>query len=186
MERAKRSAILISMYAETDPAMDPESPFDRALSALAATNATMDPVRLRAWSELGLTIPQLRLLGLIRRNPGVTVSELATHFAVNPSSITGLVDRLVTQEYLRREDDPADRRRVRHFLTPFGTSALNQRVAEYQNFVAAIFIHMSPDEIESFIASHEAFLDAYRRSAVSQTDPASNNQPLRLSDPLGS
>jgi DNA-binding MarR family transcriptional regulator len=86
----------------------------------ARAMAIVDPVRVRAWSEAELTTTQLRLLMLIREAPGRTLRELASYLRVTPPSASGLVDRLVRQGYLRREDDTQDRRLVRHHLTERG------------------------------------------------------------------
>ena len=51
---------------------------------------------------------------------GLPVGALAEHLGVNPSTITGHVDRLVRQGLVRREEDSIDRRIVRNYLTAEG------------------------------------------------------------------
>jgi DNA-binding MarR family transcriptional regulator len=81
----------------------------------------IDALRIKGWSEDGLTIPQMRLLWALRDEDGLPVGALADHLGVNPSTITGHVDRLVRMGLVRREEDPVDRRIVRNFLTEEGT-----------------------------------------------------------------
>src|SRR3972149_3448560 len=80
----------------------------------------VDALRISHWSEGGLTMPQLRLLLLLREENGQTVGALAEHLGVNPSTITGHVDRLVNVGLVRREADAADRPLNRHALTRGG------------------------------------------------------------------
>lgn len=84
----------------------------------------IDMLRIRGWSEDGLTIPQMRLLWTLRDEDGLPVGTLAEHLGVNPSTITGHVDRLVRQGLVRREEDPGDRRIVRNYLTDDGATTV--------------------------------------------------------------
>lgn len=85
----------------------------------------VDALRIQGWSEDGLTIPQMRLLWSLRDEDGLPVGALAEQLGVNPSTITGHVDRLVRQDLVRREEDPDDRRIVRNFLTETGSITVN-------------------------------------------------------------
>lgn len=84
----------------------------------------IDALRIQSWSEDGLTIPQMRLLWALRDEDGLPVGALAEHLGVNPSTITGHVDRLVRQGLVRREEDADDRRIVRNYLTPDGVATV--------------------------------------------------------------
>lgn len=95
----------------------------------------IDALRIQGWSEDGLTMPQIRLLWVLRDDDGLPVGALAEHLGVNPSTITGHVDRLVRQGLVRREEEPADRRIVRNFLTEEG-----QAVVAAQRHVAGVFL----------------------------------------------
>jgi DNA-binding MarR family transcriptional regulator len=80
----------------------------------------IDALRIQGWSQDGLTIPQMRLLWALRDEDGLPVGALAEQLGVNPSTITGHVDRLVRQDLVRREEDSDDRRIVRNYLTETG------------------------------------------------------------------
>lgn len=95
----------------------------------------IDALRIQGWSEDGLTMPQIRLLWVLRDDDGLPVGALAEHLGVNPSTITGHVDRLVRQGLVRREEEPADRRVVRNFLTEEG-----QATVAAQRHVAGVFL----------------------------------------------
>jgi len=92
----------------------------RVAEAYGEALGIIDRLRIQGWSEDGLTIPQMRLLWTLRDEDGQPVGALAEHLGVNPSTITGHVDRLVRQGLVRREEDAGDRRIVRNFLTDEG------------------------------------------------------------------
>ena len=84
--------------------------------------AIVDPIRIKMWSEAELTTSQLRILFVLYAEPGSPLGYLAAQLRVSPPTASGLVDRLVRQGYVRREDDTQDRRVVRHRLTERGLS----------------------------------------------------------------
>ncbi len=89
-----------------DPALD----FMRLLwgieHGLQSTSKRME-------ARLGITGPQRLVLRIVSQFPGVSPGELARIVRLHPSTITGVVQRLVTKGFLVREQDPTDSRRVR-------------------------------------------------------------------------
>ena len=67
----------------------------------------------RMESELGVTGPQRLVLRVVGRFPGVSAGELAEIVRLHPSTITGILQRLVARGLLERERDRADSRRTR-------------------------------------------------------------------------
>jgi DNA-binding MarR family transcriptional regulator len=63
--------------------------------------------------DLGITGPQRLVLRIVTRSPGMSAGELARVVRLHPSTITGIVQRLVERGFLLRDADPADSRRVR-------------------------------------------------------------------------
>jgi DNA-binding MarR family transcriptional regulator len=77
--------------------------------------------------DLGVTGPQRLVLRVVGLFPDVSAGALATILHVHPSTLTGVLHRLVTQRLLRRSDDARDRRRALFHLTPRG-ARVNARV----------------------------------------------------------
>jgi DNA-binding MarR family transcriptional regulator len=96
----------------------------RVAAAYGDAVGIIDVLRIQGWSEDGLTLPQMRLLWTLRDEDGQPMRALAEHLGVNPSTITGHVDRLVRQGLVRREEDADDRRIVRNFLTEDGATTV--------------------------------------------------------------
>lgn len=135
---------------------------DAALCYLGEALAIFDPIRFRAWAELGLTTAQLRVLFLVRGAPGVTAGELAARLEVTPPTISGIVDRLVRQGLMRREEDCQDRRLVRNQLTAAGESACSRLEEGAEAFTRRILVGMNQADLETLLLGLKAFVQASR------------------------
>jgi DNA-binding MarR family transcriptional regulator len=93
-----------------------------------------------------LSVPQLRALLFVKRNPGVSLSPVADHLGIRPAAASGLVDRLVRQEMLDRTTDPTERRRIRLTLTKSGTARLEAASAATRKALEARFEGMPERE----------------------------------------
>jgi len=101
---------------------------------------------LEAWVRLDLTMPQLRLLYVLVNDGPHGAGALARRLGLAPSSVTGLVDRLVERGLARRDEDPRDRRVVRTTATAFGQELLETLVAQRREQLLRLFGGLSFDE----------------------------------------
>lgn len=62
--------------------------------------------------RLGLHISDLRCLNILLEAGSVSVGEIGERTGLTTGAVTRMVDRLERAGYVRREPDPADRRRV--------------------------------------------------------------------------
>ena len=74
----------------------------------------------RMQASIGLTGPQRVALRIVGRKPGISAGALADVLRLHPSTLTGILHRLERRGLVRRNLDPADRRRARLTLTPRG------------------------------------------------------------------
>jgi DNA-binding MarR family transcriptional regulator len=72
----------------------------------------------RMENEIGITGPQRLVLRVVGQFPGLSASELAYIVRLHPSTITGVLQRLVSRGLLERRPDPSDSRRARLRLKP--------------------------------------------------------------------
>lgn len=122
-----------------------------AMKLYVQSMAIVDPIRMRLWSEAELTTSQLRLLFAIRQAPGATLTQIATLLRVSPPTASGLVERLVRQEYVRRDTDPHDRRFVCHHLTDEGVAILGELEREGRALLDAILARLSERELDDLV-----------------------------------
>jgi MarR family transcriptional regulator, organic hydroperoxide resistance regulator len=66
----------------------------------------------RMAATLGLTGPQRLVVRIVGRFPGISAGRLAHVLHLHPSTLTGILERLVRRGLLRRRRDPRDARRV--------------------------------------------------------------------------
>ena len=67
----------------------------------------------RMENELGITGPQRLVLRVVGQFPDLSAGELAHIVRLHPSTITGILQRLVARGLLERKRDPGDSRRAR-------------------------------------------------------------------------
>jgi DNA-binding MarR family transcriptional regulator len=88
-----------------DPVLDFMRLLWRIEHGLRATSKRME-------ARLGITGPQRLALRIVSRFPGISAGDLARIVHLHPSTITGIVQRLVDKRLLLRERDRDDSRRV--------------------------------------------------------------------------
>lgn len=81
--------------------------------ALEASSKRMD-------AAIGVTGPQRLVIRIVGRFPGISAGRLARLMHVHPSTLTGILSRLVTRGMIRRDPDPTDARRALFGLTAKG------------------------------------------------------------------
>lgn len=67
----------------------------------------------RMRKTLGITGPQRLVLRVVGQFPGLSAGETAHLVRLHPSTITGVIQRLVDKKLLIRDRDPKDTRRMR-------------------------------------------------------------------------
>jgi DNA-binding MarR family transcriptional regulator len=76
--------------------------------------------------DIDITMPQAKLLYLLRASGDLHMSAIVTRLGVSLSTVSGLVDRVVDHGLATRRDDPADRRQVVVALTPRGAEFIDR------------------------------------------------------------
>lgn len=80
---------------------------------------------LGAMHESGLTLPQTVVLHVLRRGAS-RISALSDYLHMSMSATSTLVQRLVEEELIAREEDPEDRRQKRLELTRKGATLVDR------------------------------------------------------------
>src|SRR4029078_9311370 len=95
---------------------------------------------------LGVTGPQRLVLRVVGLLPGLSAGDLAAIMHVHPSTLTGVLQRLTSQQLLSRVDDPRDRRRAILRLTRGGRRVNTIRSATVKPAVAPALTGVSKVE----------------------------------------
>jgi DNA-binding MarR family transcriptional regulator len=114
-----------------------QPPFESLHRLIAQAVATHEAVAAR----LGINPTDLRCLGLIGHEPGLTPTRLAELTGLTTGAVTGVLDRLERAGFVRREPDPEDRRRLTVRVNPERMGEL----AEYFQPLIARAVELSAD-----------------------------------------
>lgn len=117
-------------------------PDDDVAAAMVALRRIVRALRLAAASverELGISVAQLFVLEQLADKLPRSINELAEETVTDPSTVSGVVRRLIEQELVRREVSPLDGRRAEVSLTEAGRALLERAPnAPQQALVSAL------------------------------------------------
>ncbi|WP_245788093.1 MarR family winged helix-turn-helix transcriptional regulator [Amycolatopsis marina] len=89
-------------------------------------------------THLGVSAVDQRALAFIAREGPTAAGAVAREIGLTPGAVTGMVDRLERARLVRREPDPADRRRVLITAIPGGTGQVADAFAELGTAMNAV------------------------------------------------
>jgi DNA-binding MarR family transcriptional regulator len=111
-----------------------------------------DIIRVRLRDDHGITLPQFDVLAeLDNADEPLTMSELSQHLVVSNGNITGVIDRLEREKFLKRVRSSEDRRVQYIQLTDSGKKRFTAIAAEHEVWVADLFSALSRDEVDQMI-----------------------------------
>jgi DNA-binding MarR family transcriptional regulator len=99
--------------------------------------------------ELGVTGMQRIIIRLIGRYPDVAAGRLAELVHVHPSTLTGVLKRLVDRGFIKRERDSKDARISRFTLLPPGSEIDATQAGTVEAAVRRALTRIDPSAIES-------------------------------------
>jgi DNA-binding MarR family transcriptional regulator len=123
--------------------------------------------RMVPWAGIDLTLPQLKVLGLLASRPeGMHGRELATALGVGPPAVTALVERLVEPGYARREEGSHDRRITWIRLTDRGRSLVERMASGQRERLGEILDKLGPEDLLSVQQVFQLLREAGQRLAA--------------------
>lgn len=102
-------------------------------------------------APIELTRSQWRVVVYLHRQDGLSQSELAELLGVGKVTIGGLVDRLEHAGWVKRQDDPKDRRTKRVYLTQKGLAVEKEMITRGAELTTRMLRSLSKDERTSLI-----------------------------------
>jgi len=100
-----------------------------------------------------LTADQWVVLECLSRKPQITQQELAVSCEKDPSTITRIVDLLISKGYIGRYDSPLDRRSKLVRLTAAGSAIYEKALVEAGSVRHAGFNSLSSEEYQALCES---------------------------------
>jgi MarR family transcriptional regulator for hemolysin len=148
------------------------NPEEAASELLEVVPAVMKEIRseMRSQRSPDLTVPQFRALAFVDRNKGASLSAVANHMGLTLPSTSRLVDVLIARRLLTREDNPADRRRVKLGVTSRGLTILANSRRGTLDYLAKKLGGISADDrkviVEGMAAIRSVFMSGTEASGV--------------------
>ena len=90
------------------------------MRALWALDHSLQSASKRMEARLGVTAPQRLVVRILGRFPGISAGEVSEILHLHPSTLTGILQRLVERGLVHRSADPEDARRALLELTAKG------------------------------------------------------------------
>jgi DNA-binding MarR family transcriptional regulator len=97
--------------------------------------------------DFGVTGPQRLVIRIVGRHPGIAAGRIAEILHVHPSTLTGILGRLVDRGLLTRNADPNDARRALFGLTSAGEKLDQLRSGTIEAKVRRALGKVSPREL---------------------------------------
>jgi MarR family transcriptional regulator, organic hydroperoxide resistance regulator len=98
---------------------------------------------------IGVTGPQRLAIRIVGQHPGISAGALARTLHVHPSTLTGVLRRLVERGMLDRAQDPADARRALFRLTARGEELDAARNGTVEARVRTALAGAAPDDVNA-------------------------------------
>ena len=98
----------------------------------------------------GVTGPQLWAIWELGKNAPLSLKDLAERMHMGPSTLVGVIDRLIAKGLVRREQDAVDRRRVCLSLTATGSAMWAKAPNPAQGKLIKGLQDMDPKELKAF------------------------------------
>lgn len=117
---------------------------------LRTTRKELSEYSFEKAKQYGCTGPQLFLIFILYKNPGINLQELSEKLGLSKSTVSGIVDRLVSQGDITREIPSENRRCVRLFLSPDFLEKCDLKEIKRQ-FLTDLIKDASEEDLKSII-----------------------------------
>lgn len=132
---------------------------------VSAVSGVMEQQLLTEIAGKQLSISQLKILKLLDLTEAHNVGHVAAFLGVSDAAASKSIDRLVRRKYLRRAEDPKDRRSSDLSLAAAGRTVLNRYEAAKDRKLASMFGKVDPEELQTTTA----FLERLTKGIVHES-----------------
>lgn len=119
---------------------------DNIVFLLAKAHQRAQGVLKGRLQPMGLTSMQCLFLEALWEEDGLSVGEIGRRIVLDTATLAGILDRMVTAGWVRRETDSVDGRVARVYLTEKATAAINQLAATIEQTNDELLKSFSPEE----------------------------------------
>lgn len=127
--------------------------------------------RFQNWMNMELTTMQFKCLFYIVQTGIATSGKLSAALGVTPADITGVIDRLISQGFVQRQENPDDRRVI--FLRPTdkGQQIIEKLNRDHAEHFTRLLDDLSEDELEQVYLGLSAVIRLVNQRMQNQVNP---------------
>ncbi len=150
--------------------MDKAKLIEEIIKLQQQISRTMEQHPPEAWMDLNLTLGQLKSLFFIDFDESTNFKKLAAALGVTPPNVTGIIDRLVEQGLVSREENPDDRRMLLLKTTDKGKALVAKLRESKISSMSGILAQLNSTELSALAEGLSAIARAGRRSEEKHQD----------------
>ncbi len=127
---------------------------DHLAYIIASVNKQLEDELQDRLRPAGIAVEQLRILEALHGGDGRSMGELATIALIEPTTLTKVIDRMVSEGLVFRSPDAQDRRRVLIMIAPGGRALfrrLNRITASQEARIARQIPNEKLDELRTLL-----------------------------------
>lgn len=144
------------------------------LRLLSCGNIISGHIRRRLREDFQVTLPRFDVMAQLHRCPdGLRLGELSQRLMVTGGNLTGVIDALLRDGMVSREQVPSDRRSAVVRLTKAGERAFSRMAEAHETWLQELFAGLSRGQMKSMTQD----LDILKRSARRREGTARNETP---------
>ncbi|WP_026908148.1 MarR family winged helix-turn-helix transcriptional regulator [Paucisalibacillus globulus] len=119
--------------------------------------------------EHGVTIPQIRVIGEVFAHKTVSIKQLTQNLKMTQSTVSDIVDRLISKEYLVKTPNKNDKRLVDISLSARLADNINESVTELTNqSLVGVLNLLKQDEQKTVIKGMELLVSAVKDKMIEE------------------
>jgi DNA-binding MarR family transcriptional regulator len=153
----------------------------RVMRQIQRAGAKADALITGVARRYRLSHAALNALAVIEGAGGpVPVGQVSAQMHISTATMTSVLDTLERNGYIRRQPDPADRRRVLVDVTPSAQALLDQVLPAVQQIVTAAMSPLGDQALHSLLDALTAANDALDAAPHDLPPPAARRTPAHL------
>ena len=123
------------------------------LNMLKATRYVESNLRERLRENYAMTLPRFDVMATLQATRGgMRMSELSQHLVVSNGNVTGVVEKLVADGLVARENEETDRRAFVVRITDKGKELMDEMTAVHRGWIDEIFADIDEPDIARAIS----------------------------------
>lgn len=122
------------------------------------------------WMKMGLTAVQFKSLLYIVKTGDATSKKLSDILEVTPANVTGVIDRLIGQELVQREENPEDRRVTLLQATDKGKKLIANLEENRIEHMAQLLSSLNEEELDHLYIGLSALFTALENRRKTASD----------------